>query len=240
MISKTVDNDLGVIMKKFASLLVLALIALTPCLRAEEDKKPDDPKALDPKALKEKFSIAIGISLAENMKPIQEDVDMDVIMKTLKEVLGGAKPPMNEQEIRQVFMAMDEIKKNAGKKDGENFLIANGKKEGVTTTASGLQYEVIKKGDGEKPTKADTVVTKYKGSLVSGKEFDNSENHGGTAEFGVGQVIKGWTEALQLMPVGSKWKLFIPPGLAYGENAPPSIGPNQVLIFEIELISIKK
>lgn len=235
MISKTVENDLGVIMKNCVLLFALTFIALTPVLRAEEDKKPDDAKAL-----KEKFSTAIGISLAENMKPIQEDVDMDIIIKTLKDVLGGAKPPMNEQEIRQVFMAMDEIKKNAGKKEGENFLIANGKKEGVTTTASGLQYEVIKKGDGEKPTAKDTVVTKYKGSLVSGKEFDNSENHGGTAEFGVGQVIKGWTEALQLMPVGSKWKLFIPPGLAYGENAPPSIGPNQVLIFEIELVSIKK
>jgi len=221
-------------MKTIVSLLVLSLLASMPCLRAEEEKKPEDPKAL-----KEKFSMAIGISLAENLKPVQEDVDMDIIIKTLKDVLGGAKPPMAEQEIRQVFMAMDEIKKNAGKKDGENFLAANGKKEGITTTASGLQYEIIKKGDGEKPTAADTVVTKYKGTLVSGKQFDNSEDHGGTAEFPVGQVIKGWTEALQLMPVGSKWRLFIPPGLAYGDRAPPQIGPNQVLIFELELISIK-
>jgi len=110
----------------------------------------------------------------------------------------------------------------------------------VVTLPDGLQYKVIKQGDGAKPTTTDTVVAKYRGTLINGTEFDNSEKHGGTAEFPVGQVIKGWTEALQLMPVGSKWQLFIPADLAYGPRSPGGeIGPNSTLIFDIELVSIK-
>jgi FKBP-type peptidyl-prolyl cis-trans isomerase len=110
----------------------------------------------------------------------------------------------------------------------------------VKTTASGLQYKVITEGKGDKPKASDTVVVNYKGTLVDGTEFDSSYKRGEPATFPVNQVIPGWTEALQMMPVGSKWELAIPPALAYGENAPPEIGPNQALVFEVELMSIKK
>jgi FKBP-type peptidyl-prolyl cis-trans isomerase FklB len=125
-------------------------------------------------------------------------------------------------------------------KEGETFLAANKKKEGVVTLPSGLQYKILKTGDGPKPTKDQTVKCHYRGTLIDGTEFDSSYKRGEPTEFPVGQVIKGWTEALQLMPVGSKWQLFIPSDLAYGPNgAGQMIGPNVTLIFDIELISIK-
>jgi FKBP-type peptidyl-prolyl cis-trans isomerase len=143
-------------------------------------------------------------------------------------------------------MQMDQAKKAeadaAGprnKKEGEDFLAANKKKEGVTTTESGLQYEIIKKGEGAKPTKADTVVTHYKGTFLNGKQFDSSYDRNEPAKFPVTGVIAGWTEALQLMPVGSKWKLYIPSDLAYGPNGRQGIPPNSMLIFELELLSIE-
>ena len=126
------------------------------------------------------------------------------------------------------------------KKEGDAFLEANKKKDGVITLPSGLQYKIIKEGSGPKPTATQTVKCNYRGTLIDGKEFDSSYKRGEPTEFPVGQVIKGWTEALQLMPVGSKWQLFIPSNLAYGENGGGSmIGPNAALIFDIELISIK-
>jgi FKBP-type peptidyl-prolyl cis-trans isomerase FklB len=126
------------------------------------------------------------------------------------------------------------------KKAGDAFLAANKTKEGVVTLPSGLQYKILKEGTGPKPTPADSVVCNYRGTLIDGKEFDSSYKRGQPATFPVGQVIKGWTEALQLMPVGSKWQLFVPPDLAYGDRgAGPDIGPGATLIFEVELISIK-
>jgi len=135
------------------------------------------------------------------------------------------------------------VAKEAGdknKKDGEAFLAENKAKEGVVTMASGLQYKILKQGDGPRPTAADSVVCNYKGTLLSGKEFDSSYKRGQPATFPVGGVIKGWTEALQLMPVGSKWQLFIPPDLAYGDRqAGPDITPGSTLVFEVELLSIQ-
>jgi FKBP-type peptidyl-prolyl cis-trans isomerase FklB len=126
------------------------------------------------------------------------------------------------------------------KKAGDAFLAANKTKEGVVTLPSGLQYKILKEGTGPKPTPADSVVCNYRGTLIDGKEFDSSYKRGQPATFPVGQVIKGWTEALQLMPVGSKWQLFVPADLAYGDRgAGPDIGPGATLIFEVELISIK-
>ena len=126
-------------------------------------------------------------------------------------------------------------------KEGETFLAANSKKEGVKTTASGLQYKVLTSGKGKTPTAADTVKVHYKGTLIDGSVFDSSIDRGEPAEFGVGQVIKGWTEALQLMKEGDKWQVVIPGSLAYGERgAGGKIGPNAVLIFEVELLSIVK
>ena len=129
---------------------------------------------------------------------------------------------------------------DANKKEGDAFLAANKTKEGVVTLPSGLQYKILTAGTGPKPTAADSVVCNYKGTLINGKEFDASSKHGGPATFPVGGVIKGWTEALQLMPVGSKWQLFVPADLAYGQRgAGGDIGPGATLIFEVELLSIK-
>ncbi len=126
------------------------------------------------------------------------------------------------------------------KKAGEAFLAANKKKESVVTLPSGLQYKILKAGNGKKPTAADTVVCSYRGTLIDGTEFDNSDRHGGTATFPVARVIGGWTEALQLMPVGSKWQLFVPSQLAYKEQGSGrDIGPNSTLVFEVELLGIK-
>jgi FKBP-type peptidyl-prolyl cis-trans isomerase len=137
----------------------------------------------------------------------------------------------------------DEKKHAAGeanKKDGDAFLAANKGKEGVVTLPSGLQYKILTAGKGPKPTADDSVVCNYRGTLINGTEFDSSYKRGEPATFPVGGVIKGWTEALQLMPVGSKWQLFVPSDLAYGERGPsPEIGPNSTLIFEVELLSIQ-
>ena len=139
---------------------------------------------------------------------------------------------------------MQEKQKAVGEKnaaDGAKFLAENKKKEGVKTTASGLQYKVLKEGTGAPPKDTDTVTVNYRGTLINGAEFDSSYKRGQPATFPVGQVIKGWTEALQMMPVGSKWQLFVPPDMAYGARGPnPLIGSNAVLIFEVELLSIKE
>jgi FKBP-type peptidyl-prolyl cis-trans isomerase len=144
------------------------------------------------------------------------------------------------QEIRKKQAAVQAEKADQAQKEGEKFLADNKAKDGVVALPSGLQYKVLKQGTGEKPTAEDTVVCNYKGTLINGTEFDASEKHGGPATFPVKGVIAGWTEALQLMPVGSKWQLFVPSKLAYGEQGPPDIGPNATLIFEVELVSIQK
>jgi FKBP-type peptidyl-prolyl cis-trans isomerase FklB len=129
---------------------------------------------------------------------------------------------------------------DANKKEGDAFLAANKTKEGVVTLPSGLQYKILQEGTGPKPTASDTVVCNYRGTLLNGTEFDSSYKRGQPATFAVGQVIHGWTEALQLMTVGSKWQLFIPPDLAYGpRGAGNDIGPNATLVFEVELVSIQ-
>jgi len=191
------------------------------------------------------------MNIGASMKKDSLDVDPAILSRALKDALSGAKPAMTEEEARTVIttfrnemiakkQAEEKKVSDANKQAGDQFLAANKTKEGVVTLPDGLQYKVIKQGDGAKPTTTDTVVAKYRGTLINGTEFDNSEKHGGTAEFPVGQVIKGWTEALQLMPVGSKWQLFIPADLAYGPRSPGGeIGPNSTLIFDIELVSIK-
>jgi FKBP-type peptidyl-prolyl cis-trans isomerase FklB len=145
-----------------------------------------------------------------------------------------------QQEAKKKIDETRQASMEPNKKAGDAFLAANKTKEGVVTLPSGLQYKILKEGTGPKPTPSDSVVCNYRGTLIDGKEFDSSYKRGQPATFPVGQVIKGWTEALQLMPVGSKWELFVPPDLAYGDRgAGPDIGPGATLIFEVELISIK-
>jgi FKBP-type peptidyl-prolyl cis-trans isomerase FklB len=200
---------------------------------------------------KDKVSYAIGMSIGQNMKKDSVDVDPAILARGLKDAMTSAKPLMTDDEAKVVmteFRNEMTSKKAAeakqigdtNKQAGQQFLAANKAKEGVITLPSGLQYKILKEGTGPKPAATDTVVTNYRGSLINGTEFDSSYKRGEPATFPVGQVIKGWTEALQLMPVGSKWQLFVPAELAYGERSPgPEIGPNSTLIFDIELLSIK-
>lgn len=207
--------------------------------------------APEPKMDKNKFSYALGMNFGENFKKQGLDLDPAVFAKAFTDAFNTGKTDMTEeemktvltaaaQEIRKKQAAVQAAKAEQAQKEGEAFLAENKTKEGVVALPSGLQYKVLKQGTGEKPTLEDTVVCNYKGTLINGTEFDASDKHGGPATFPVKGVIAGWTEALQLMPVGSKWQLFVPASLAYGPQGPPEIGPNATLIFEVELVSIKK
>ena len=199
---------------------------------------------------KDSLSYAIGFAMASNLKQQNISVNSATFQRATKDVLTGQPLAMDEATIQNVLMLFQQemqAKANAEKsKDGDKnkaasqqFLEENKKKEGVVTLPSGLQYKIITVGTGAKPGPTDQVKTHYHGTLIDGKVFDSSVDRGEPVTFGVNQVIKGWTEALQLMPVGSKWKLFIPADLAYGEFGPPSIGPSQALVFDVELISIE-
>jgi FKBP-type peptidyl-prolyl cis-trans isomerase FklB len=209
------------------------------------------PQVLTLKTQKDKVSYAIGMNIGQSMKKDSLDIDPAIVERGLKDALAGAKPLMTDEEAKTVMTEFrsEMMKKqqaeaqhagDANKQAGQQFLAANKTKEGVVTLPSGLQYKILKEGTGPKPTATDTVVCNYRGTLIDGTEFDSSYKGGEPASFGVGQVIKGWTEALQIMPVGAKWQLFIPSELAYGERSPGAgIGPNSTLIFELDLLSIK-
>lgn len=203
------------------------------------------------KSDRDKVSYSIGLEIGNNFKKQSIDVDADILARGMKDALSGSKPLMTDKEIQDTMTAFqkDMMSKQAekakalaekNKKDEEAFLAENKKKEGVKTTSSGLQYKVIKDGEGPMPKATDTVTVNYRGTLIDGTEFDSSYKRGEAATFPVEGVIAGWTEALQLMKVGSKYQLFIPSNLAYGERgAGQAIGPNSTLIFEVELLSIK-
>jgi FKBP-type peptidyl-prolyl cis-trans isomerase FklB len=202
------------------------------------------------KSDKEKFSYALGMNLGNSLHKQSVPVDPAILERGLKDALAG-KTQMTDEEARGAIMAvqtemrkkMEESKQAAGganKKVGDEFLAANKAKEGVTTLPSGLQYKILTAGTGPKPALTDSVVCNYRGTLIDGKEFDSSYKRGQPATFPVNGVIKGWTEALQLMPVGSKWQLFVPADLAYGDRgAGADIGAGATLIFEVELVSIQ-
>ena len=195
------------------------------------------------KSTKEKASYALGMNIGKQLRQNGADIDYDIYLKALKEAASGGKTLLTDEQVRETLMAWQTelrtktLEKN--KKDGEVFLAENKKKEGIVTTASGLQYKIETKGTGKTPTSNDTVVCHYRGTLTSGEEFDSSYKRSEPTPFPVTGVIKGWTEALLMMPVGSKWKLFIPSELAYGERGRPNIPANSTLLFDIELVSIK-
>jgi FKBP-type peptidyl-prolyl cis-trans isomerase FklB len=200
---------------------------------------------------KEKVSYSLGLDIGRTLKMQAIDVDMNIIMQGCQDGLTGAQPLLTDEQIQEVMqtlqqeiMAREQQKMQAAsgqnEDEGSKFLEANKKAKGVVTLPSGLQYKVVKMGSGPKPKATDTVKTHYKGTLISGTEFDSSYKRGEPAVFPVNQVIPGWTEALQLMPVGSKWELYVPAKLAYGERgAGQEIGPNSTLIFEVELLGIE-
>ncbi len=199
---------------------------------------------------KDKMSYGIGVAMARSLKLQGVEVDQEGLIKGLKDELAGAKLLMSEDDLRTVMTSLrtemrqkqEQAIKTASeenKKKGDAFLAENKAKEGVTTLTDGLQYRILKAGNGKKPIADDTVECQYRGTLVDGTEFDSSYSLGKPVSFKVSQVIAGWQEALKLMPVGSKWQLVIPPQLAYGERGAGTIGPNSTLIFEVELVSIK-
>ena len=203
------------------------------------------------KTQKEKESYALGMSIGTGLHRQSIPVDPAIVARGLRDAMAGAKPLMTEDEMKATLQqlkadvnkqqeAKAHVAGQAGRKEGDAFLSANKAKPGVTALPDGLQYKVLKEGTGPKPTASDTVTVNYKGTLVNGTEFDSSYKRGQPATFPVGGVIKGWTEALQLMPVGSKWELYIPADLAYGDNPPPGapITPGATLVFEVELLSI--
>ena len=206
--------------------------------------KPGTAAAPVLKTNRDKASYAFGANLAKNLKQQNIDLDPTLLARGFKDASGTGKALLTEQEAQAALMAYaEEVRKKieaTNQKEGEAFLASNKAKPGVTTLPSGLEYKVITAGNGPKPTAQDTVVCNYKGTLVNGKEFDNSARHGGPTEIPVSGVIKGWTEALQLMPVGSKWELYIPSDLAYGGRETGPIGPGSTLVFEVELVSIKE
>jgi FKBP-type peptidyl-prolyl cis-trans isomerase FklB len=209
------------------------------------------PKPLVLSTQKDKASYAIGLNIGKGLSRDAVDVDPKIVLKGLEDALSGSKPLLTDDEVKATLMALQEdLRKKqeekrqalieTNKAQGVTFLAANSKKDGVVTLPSGLQYKILTAGTGPKPTADDTVVCNYRGTLLDNTEFDSSYKRGQPASFAVNRVIKGWTEALQLMPVGSKWQLFIPADLAYGERGQgPVIGPNATLVFEVELLSIQ-
>lgn len=230
-------------MKSRLVIILCMALAASPVIAAEKREL---------KTQKDKVSYAIGLDMGNSLKKNELDVDPNILVQAVKDVLSGGKPLMTEQEARATIMAVQKDMqarqqakaKDLGeknKKEGEAFLARNKAKSEVKTLESGLQYKVLTAGKGKSPKASDTVTVNYRGTLIDGTEFDSSYKRGQPATFPVGGVIKGWTEALQLMKEGSKWQLFIPADLAYGESGTPGgpVGPNAVLLFEVELLSIK-
>lgn len=244
--------------KHTSALLVAAAIMLSASMVASDSAPKAQNQAAqssNPPAFtteKDKASYAIGASVGRSLHQSDIDVDPAILLRGLQDALAGGKMKMTDDEMRGTLttlqrearerqMAKMKVLGEENEKEGAAFLAANKTKEGVVSLPSGLQYKIIKHGDGPKPKVSDMVVVNYRGTLVNGKEFDSTAKHGGQpATLPVGGVIKGWTEILQLMPVGSKYQVFIPADLAYGPRGPADIGPNATLIFDIELLSIKE
>ena len=199
------------------------------------------------KTTKQKYSYAIGFQIGTGLKRDNADVDVEAIKQGIQDVLAGAKTQVSMEEMQAAVMEFQKAQQAAAeaqgekaKAAGEKFLAENKKKKGVKTLDNGLQYKVIKEGKGPKPKSTDSVVAQYKGTLIDGTEFDSSYSRGQPATFGVNQVIKGWQEILPMMSTGSKWQVFIPSDLAYGpRGAGGKIGPNETLVFDIELLEVK-
>jgi FKBP-type peptidyl-prolyl cis-trans isomerase FklB len=230
------------------ALLSLAALMFAACQGNTQEKSQGK---VELKTQQDSVSYSIGMNIAKNFKTQQVDVNPEVVGQAMKDVLSGATPMLTDSQVTECLSGLQsrmmasqaERMKAAGeknKKEGEAFLAENKKKEGWKTTASGLQYKVLKVGHGPKPKENQTVTVNYRGSLINGLEFDNSYKRGQPATQPVTQFIKGWIEALEMMPVGSKWQLAVPADLAYGDRgAGQMIGPQSVLLFDIELLGVK-
>jgi FKBP-type peptidyl-prolyl cis-trans isomerase FklB len=223
----------------------------TPAAKTGQATKPKTAIPLTLKTDKDKFSYALGMNLGSGLHKQSVEVDPAIFLRGLKDGLAAGKTLMTDQEAQATLtQVQNDLRKKAqekmqqlavsNKQAGDAFLNTNKSQDGVVALPSGLEYKILKEGTGPKPAATDSVVCNYRGTLLDGTEFDSSYKRGQPLTIQVNGVIKGWTEALQLMPVGSKWQLFIPSDLAYGERgAGQQIGPNSTLIFEVELLSIQ-
>jgi FKBP-type peptidyl-prolyl cis-trans isomerase len=248
------QKSLTTVINAMAAAIMLlgnVLAQQTPAATTQQSSAAGSQNASPLTTQKDKVSYAIGMNIGTNLHRQSVDVDPKVLQKGLEDAMAGGKTLLSEDEARatltefQNSMRQKQQEKmqqagEANKKEGDAFLAANKAKDGVVALPSGLQYKIETPGTGPKPTASDSVVCNYRGTLIDGKEFDSSYKRGQPATFPVNGVIKGWTEALQLMPVGSKWQLFVPSDLAYAERGSgPDIGPNATLIFDVELLSIQ-
>ena len=230
-------------------IVVLALVAgLAAACNKQDGASGSTELATDP----QKFGYAIGVDIGKSLTPVKDEVDVNALIAGLQETMAGKEPRLTDEvreqvkaditrKLQQKQMEERVAKAATAKEAGEKFLAENGKREGVKTTASGLQYEMLTEGTGAQPKTSDKVTVHYKGTLIDGTEFDSSYSRGQPVSFPLGNVIPGWTEGLQLMKVGGKAKLYIPSALGYGERgAGAKIGPNETLVFEVELLGIEK
>ena len=226
--------------RKWAVIVIMMFIATASLAQEEQILK----------TTKEKVSYGIGLDAGKNFQEKKLDLDMEMLIKGLRDGFSGNKPLMTDEEIRteltnfqkelaQKQADMEKALAEKNKTEGEAFLAQNKTKEGIVVLESGLQYKILKAGEGKKPTEENTVQVNYQGTLIDGTVFDSSIKRGQPLDLPLKNIIRGWKEALQLMPVGSKWQLFIPAELAYGTQGAGPIGPNAVLIFEVDLLSIK-
>jgi len=226
---------------------ILALFLLAPLAACNKTEAP----ATKLETVEAKASYSFGVDFAKRLKQQSINLETESLIQGIRDGSSGAKIQLSEEDmntarteflkkLREEMMAKQAAEGEKNLAEGKAFLAENAKKEGVVTTASGLQYKIITPGTGATPTLEDTVTTHYRGTVIDGREFDSSYARGNPATFPVKGVIKGWTEALQMMKVGAKWQLFIPADLAYGDKARSDvIGPNATLIFDIELLAIK-
>lgn len=238
------------------ALKIIALLLITSWQFSCSSQKKGKEESLEPDLSSEtaKFSYALGLEIGASLKNINDNTELDltILSRAIKDHLNEKEPLLSQEESNEVKKTVftrlqtvqaEKMKTSSEKnvKDEEAFLNDNKSKGGITTTASGLQYEILRKGTGDSPKATDRVSVNYKGSLLDGTEFDSSYKRGQPSTFNVNQVIKGWSEALELMQVGGKYKLYIPSKLGYGERgAGDKIGPNATLVFEVELLSIEK
>lgn len=227
---------------KVRILLAVVILASPGSVLAQELPAPSGPKM---ETVQDKASYGFGFQIGRQIKGQGLDLTLQMLVRGIQDGIAGQKPALPDQEL---FAAMQDYQRSVltrlamkNKADGEAFLKANREKEGVVTLESGLQYQVLKQGNGPSPRPTDRVRTHYHGTLIDGSVFDSSVEQGEPVTFGVTEVIAGWTEALQRMKVGDKWRIFLPSELAYGgQGAGAEIGPNSALIFEIELLGIEE
>jgi FKBP-type peptidyl-prolyl cis-trans isomerase FkpA/FKBP-type peptidyl-prolyl cis-trans isomerase FklB len=254
---------------RFSPRIALTALAVSLALLAAGCNKPGDAAKVDKDAKtsatadkdalpglpteKDRNSYMLGMALARQFEPMKDEIDIDVVVKALKTSLAGGKGLMTEAQAqkigegfqqklqaKQIEKMMADARNNAAA--GAKFLVENGKKPGVETTASGLQYQVLQAATGAKPKPTDVVRVNYKGTLLDGTVFDDSSQHGGAAEVPLSRVVPGWQEGIAMMPIGSKYRFWVPANLGYGERGTPGgpIPPNATLVFEVELLDIAK